>query len=138
MNYDKDLADFLASIKTLAIVGLSDDPSRDSHEVGSYLQSQGYRVIPVNPNVTTVLGRPAVAALSDIAEPVDLVVVFRKPEHAATVVDEAVEIGSRGVWLQLGIAAPEAEARARAKGLMVVSNRCVMVEHRRLLASAQI
>jgi len=138
MNQDKDLADFLASTKTLAIVGLSDDPSRDSHEVGSYLQSQGYRVIPVNPNVKTVLGRPAVSALSDITEHVDLVVVFRKPEHAAAIVDDAVEIGARGVWLQLGISAPEAEARARAKGLVVVSNRCLMVEHRRLLASAQI
>ena len=129
MYVDEDTADFLQSVKTIAVVGLSDDPSKDSYRVASYLQAQGYEVIPVNPFVDTVLGRPAKASLLDIEGPVDLVDVFRKPEEIPAIVADAIAAGARGIWLQ----APGAEELAREKGLFVTSNRCLMVEHRRLL-----
>ncbi len=133
MYMDGDAADFLRGVKTIAVVGLSDDPSKDSHRVASYLQAQGYEVIPVNPFVDTVLGRPAKASLRDIEGPVDLVDVFRKPEEIPAIVADAIAVGARGIWLQAGLQAPGAEESAREQGLFVASNRCLMAEHRRLL-----
>ncbi len=138
MLSDKEIADFLASIKTIAVVGLSEDPAKDSHVVGSYLQSQGYELVPVNPKARTVLGRKAYAKLADVEGKIDLVEVFRKSEEVAGIVDDAIAIGAKGIWLQLGIHDEVAEQKARKAGLFVISNCCLMVEHRRLLAHAEL
>ncbi|MCY0877080.1 MAG: CoA-binding protein [Firmicutes bacterium] len=134
---DREVADFLAGSKTVAVVGLSQDPGKDSYQVASYLQSQGYEIIPVNPNARTILGRPARASLTEISETVDIVVVFRKSDDVAPIIDGAIKIGAKGVWLQLGITSPAAEAKALGAGLFVISDRCIMTQHRRLLARAQ-
>ncbi len=128
-----EMTHFLSQIKTIAVVGLSDDPTRMSYEVAAYLQAQGYEVVPVNPNARMVLGRPVKPSLRDVAEKVDLVDVFRKSEAVSDIIDDAIAIGAKGIWLQLGISDPEAEKRARDAGMFVVSNRCLMVEHRRLV-----
>lgn len=135
---DSLISDRLREVRTIAIVGLSADPARDSHRVASYLQSQGYEIIPVNPHVRMALGRPAVASLRDVTGPIDLVDVFRRSEAVPEIVDDAIAVGAKGVWLQSGITHPEAEARARAAGLFTVADRCLMVEHRRLLAHVQV
>jgi predicted CoA-binding protein len=122
--------DIFASCRTIAIVGLSSNPARASYGVAEYFQSQGYRIIPVNPNETEVLGEKAYPDLRSIPERVDLVNVFRRPEHVPEIVDEAIAIGARALWLQQGITHPEAEAKARAAGLLVVSDACMMVMHR--------
>jgi predicted CoA-binding protein len=138
MLTDSQIGEFLKKTKTIAVAGLSDDPSRDSYRVASYLQSQGYEIIPVNPNVREVLGRRAVASLRDVTKPVDLVDVFRRSGAVPEIVDDAIAIGAKGVWLQSGITHPGAETRASEAGLFAVSDRCLMVEHRRLLAHMQL
>ena len=120
--------------RTFAVVGCSPDPARASHSVASFLQSRGYRVIPVNPNCDEVLGERAYARLADIPaeENVEVVDVFRRSEHAGAHVDEAVEIGANAVWMQLGVIDHEAAERARRAGLRVVVNRCPAIELPRL------
>lgn len=135
---DREIADFLASVRTIAVVGLSDRPERDSYQVAAYLQSQSYELIPVNPNAHMILGRPARKSLQEVTGGVDLVDVFRKPEAVPGIVEEAISIGAKGIWLQLGVTHPVAEAKAREAGLFVISDRCLMVEHRRLLAHSQL
>lgn len=135
---NEQTAEFLSQIKTIAVVGLSDDPGRNSYEVAAYLQSQGYEIVPVNPNVRMVLGRPAKASLRDVQGSALLVDVFRKSEAVSDIIDDAIAIGARGVWLQLGVGDKEAEKRAEDAGLFVMSNRCLMVEHRRLLAHREL
>lgn len=130
---DDDMRTLLTAARTIAVVGLSDRPERDSHRVAAYLQAHGYTIFPVNPNVTEVLGRRAYASLLDVPAPVDIVNIFRRPEAVPAIVDEAIAIGARAVWMQLGIAHSAAAERARAAGMTVVSDRCIMVEHRRLL-----
>ncbi len=123
----------LRSMRTIAVVGASDRPERASHGVASYLQRAGFRVIAVNPKLSGELfGNPVHAALEDIAEPIDVVDVFRRPEDVPPVVDSAIRVGAKAVWLQLGITHPSAEAKARAAGLAVISDRCLKVEHARL------
>ena len=126
--------EILRTCRTLAVVGLSSNPYRASHGVSRYLQRAGYRIIPVNPNETEVLGEKAYARLADIPGPVDCVVIFRRPEHVPKVVEEAIAKGAKAVWMQQGIAHPEAAARARAAGLLVVEDRCMMIEHLRMSA----
>jgi uncharacterized protein len=123
----------LTTYKTIAIVGLSDDPYRPSHFAAIYLQSWGYDIVPVNPRLAgqTILGRPVYASLSDIPRPVEIVAVFRKPSDTPPIADEAVAIGAKVLWLQLGIVNEEAARRARAGGLEVVMNRCAKIEHAR-------
>jgi predicted CoA-binding protein len=116
--------------RTVAVVGLSDKPDRDSHRVAAYLQQQGYRIIPINPLVAEVLGEKAYARLRDVPVPVDIVDIFRKPEAVPGVVEEAIAIGARAVWMQLGIVHNAAADQARLAGLQVVMNKCIMVEHR--------
>ncbi len=128
-----EMTQFLTQVKTIAVVGLSDDPARISYEVAAYLQAQGYEIVPVNPNARMVLGRPAKPSLRDVSDEVDVVDVFRKSEAVSDIVDDAIAIGAKGIWLQLGISDHEAEKRAKDAGLFVVSNRCLMVEHRRLV-----
>jgi predicted CoA-binding protein len=122
----------LRSYRTWAVVGCSPDPSRDSHRIAALLQRHGYRVIPVNPQATEILGERCYASLHDIPEPVEVVDVFRRSAQAAAHVDEAIAIGAEAVWLQLGVHAPAACERARAAGLDVVEDRCPAIELPRL------
>jgi predicted CoA-binding protein len=128
-----EIRDLLRSTRTIAVVGLSDNPGRASHHVAAYLQDHGYRIIPVNPTVTEVLGEKAYPRLEDVPEPIDLVDVFRRPEHVPGIVDAAIKVGAKAVWLQLGIVHEEAAAKARAAGLRVVQDRCTLIEHGRLI-----
>jgi predicted CoA-binding protein len=128
----EEVRGLLQSVRTIAVVGLSDRPDRDSFRVAAYLQAAGYRIIPVNPTVTTVLGEKAYARLTDIPEPVDLVDIFRRPDAVPEIVDDAIAIGAKAVWMQIGIVHNAAAEKARAAGLVVVMNKCLMVEHRRL------
>jgi predicted CoA-binding protein len=122
----------LETSKVIAVVGLSSDPSRASHSVSRYMKSNGYRIIPVNPNETEVLGEKAFARLEEIGEPVDLVDIFRRSDEAGVHVDEAIRIGARGVWLQEGVIDGAAAQRAIDAGLDVVMDRCILKEHLKL------
>jgi predicted CoA-binding protein len=122
----------LTEYKRIAIVGLSANPFRPSHFVAIYLISQGYDVIPVNPREKEILGRKCYASLRDIPGPVDVVDVFRDPSAVPAIVDEAIEIGAKVLWLQLGVIHEEAAAHAREAGLTVVMDRCMKIEHARL------
>jgi predicted CoA-binding protein len=124
----------LRSGKTIAVVGLSNRRSRPSYGVSEYMQSQGYRIIPVNPNETQVLGEKAWATLDDIPEHVDIVDIFRRSESVPEIVDAAIRIGAQGVWMQEGVVNEEAAGKARAAGLEVVMDRCILKDHRRLVA----
>jgi predicted CoA-binding protein len=127
------IARMLETSKVIAVVGLSSDPSRASHSVSRYMKSNGYRIIPVNPNETEVLGEKAFARLEDIGEPVDLVDIFRRSDQAGAHVDEAIRIGARGVWLQEGVIDNAAAQRAIDAGLDVVMDRCILKEHLKLI-----
>ncbi len=124
----------MSEAKTIAVVGFSSQPTKAGYYVPAYLQQQGYRIIPVNPNLSEGLGETAVPTLSAIAEPVDLVLIFQRSENVPPFVDEAIEIGAKAVWMQLGIANETAAAKARAAGLDVVQDACLLVEHRRWAA----
>lgn len=124
----------MAEAKTIAVVGFSSKPAKAGYYMPAYLKEQGYRIIPVNPNLSEGLGETAVPTLSAIAEPVDLVLIFQRSENVPPFVDEAIEIGAKAVWMQLGIANETAAAKARAAGLDVVQNACLLVEHRRWAA----
>ena len=133
-NYDANsdvVAQILRGGKTIAVVGLSSNPMRASHEVAAYLKNAGYRIIPVNPNETEVLGEKAYARLEDVPEPVDIVDVFRRAEEVPAVAGSAIKIKAKVLWMQLGIENGEAAERARAAGLVVVEDSCLMVEHKR-------
>ena len=117
--------------KTIAVVGLSSNPMRASNEVAAYLKGAGYRIIPVNPNEREVFGEKAYARLEDVPEPVDIVDVFRKSEDVPPVADAAIGSKAKVLWMQLGIENAEAAEKARAAGLVVVENSCLMVEHKR-------
>jgi hypothetical protein len=114
---------------TIAVIGLSSDPRRPSNSVASYMRRQGYRVIPVNPNETSVFGDKAYASLREVPERIDLVNVFRRSDKASTAVDQAISAGAKAVWLQEGVIDYVAAERARAAGLLVVMDRCWLKEH---------
>lgn len=119
----------LARSKVIAVVGLSAKPHRPSHGVARYLQSVGYRILPVNPNEKEVLGEKCYARLEDVRMKVDIVDIFRRSEFVPPIVDTAIAIGARAVWMQEGVVHEEAAARARAAGLEVVMDRCLLKEH---------
>jgi predicted CoA-binding protein len=125
------IAAILRASKTIAVVGLSSNPRRPSHEVAAYLQSAGYKIIPVNPNESQVLGRQAYARLEDIPEPVDIVDVFRRSENVPPVAGSAIAIGAKVLWLQLGIIHPASAEKARAAGLTVIEDACMLIEHKK-------
>jgi hypothetical protein len=126
------IPELLQSARTIAVVGLSSQPMRASYGVTEYMQNQGYRIIPVNPQETEVLGERAYPDLESVPEPVDIVNIFRRPEFVPEVVEAAIRIGAKAVWMQEGIEHAAAAEKARASGLQVVENRCILKEHRRL------
>ncbi len=131
---DSELREILTHAKTIAVVGLSDKPERDSNEVSRYLQSQGYRIIPVNPMLEEVLGEKSYPSVSAIPSGtrIDIVDVFRRSDQVPPVATESIARGVPVLWMQLGVEHPEAAARARANGLTVFENLCIMQVHRRL------
>jgi len=130
---DKVLLDLFGQIKTIAVVGLSADPQRDSHMVAAYLQRAGYVIIPVNPKESRILGETCHPDLASIRQPVDVVDVFRRPRFAPEIAQQAAAIKAGTLWLQLGIRHDQAAQMARQAGLLVVQNLCLKVEHARLL-----
>jgi predicted CoA-binding protein len=118
--------------RTIAVIGLSDDPSKPSHYVSAYMQQHGYKIYPVNPAIPEVLGEKSYPSLSDLPLKPDIVDVFRLPKFIPAIVDEMLRLGLPNLWVQQGIINLEAAARAEAGGIHVVMDRCIMVEHRRL------
>lgn len=122
----------LKEYRNIAIVGISTNPERPSHRVASHLMRHGYNIIPVNPTITEFLGKRSYASLSSIPEKVEVVDIFRRPEEIMPVVEEAIKIGAKAVWMQEGIVNQEAAAKARQAGLLVVMDKCMRKEHIRL------
>ena len=123
------ITDLLKHSRTIAVVGLTDNPLRTSYGVSSYMQSQGYRIIPVNPNINESLGEKAYPSLLDVPEKIDIVNVFRRPEFVPDVINEAIELGVPAVWMQEGVVHPEAADKARKAGIFVVMDRCILKDH---------
>ena len=133
MNSDQEMKEILLSARTVASVGLSSNQEKESYWIVSYLKEQGYRIFPVNPAATEILGEKAYPDLLSIPEKVDVVQVFRKPEDVPHVVDEAIKIGAKVVWMQEGVRHEEAAQKARAAGLQVIMDACMRATHRRLM-----
>jgi predicted CoA-binding protein len=119
-------------VRTIAVVGLSSRRSRPSYGVSEYMQSAGYRIIPVNPQESEVLGEKAYPDLDSVPGPVDIVDIFRRSEYVPKIVEAAIRVGAKAVWMQEGVVHEEAAERARAAGLMVVMDRCILKEHRKM------
>ena len=132
LNDPEAIKSILSNCRTIAVVGLSSNPLRPSHDVAAYMQQYNYRVIPVNPNETTVLGEVAYPSLASVPESIDLVDIFRRSDAAGQAVDEAIAIGARAVWLQEGVIDQAAVARALDAGLLAVMDRCWLKEHMRI------
>jgi predicted CoA-binding protein len=128
---DETVRSILAESRTIAVVGMSARPERDSHRVAAYLQEEGYRIIPVNPNLEEVLGEKAYPSLEAIPDEVDVVDIFRKPEAVPEIVDAAIRIGAKAIWMQEGIVHNAAAEKGKAAGLRVVMDRCMLKEHQR-------
>jgi uncharacterized protein len=129
----EDLKKLLSEAHTIAVVGMSANTSRDSYRVADYLQKHGYRIIPINPAADEILGEKSYPDLKSIPEPVDVVDVFRRPEFVPEIAEEAAQIGAKIFWMQFGAESEEAAKKARAAGMTVVQDRCMMQEHSRLL-----
>ena len=123
--------DILTKYKRIAVVGLSSNPARPSYGVTEYMQSAGYQIVPVNPNETDVLGEPSYARLEDIPQKIEIVDIFRRVEEVPPAVDAAIQVGAKVVWMQLGIANQAAAEKARAAGLTVVMDACLLIEHKK-------
>lgn len=126
------IAEILRTSKTIAVVGLSSRRFRPSYGVSEYMQTSGYRIIPVNPKESEVLGEKAYATLDEVPEPIDIVNIFRRPEFVPEVIDAAIRKGARVIWMQEGIEHQEAAKKAEAAGLTVIMDRCILKEHRKL------
>lgn len=132
-NEAERIAGLLRESKTIAVVGLTDSPLRPSYGVSSYMQSQGYRIIPVNPNVRDSLGEKAYATLLDVPEKIDIVNIFRRPEAVPEVVDQAIQLNVPAIWMQEGVVHEEAAEKARKAGIFVVMDLCILKEHMRYM-----
>jgi hypothetical protein len=126
------VAAILGEARTIAVVGLSARRFRPSHGVAEYLQRAGYRIIPVNPKIAEVLGERSYASLDEVPEPVDIVDIFRRPEHVPEIVEAAIRKGAKTIWMQEGVVHEEAARRAESAGLAVIMDRCILKEHKRL------
>ena len=125
-------AEILRNYKTIAVVGLSPNRMRPSYGVSEYMKSQGYRIIPVNPGHAQILGETSYRTLEDIPEPVEIVNIFRRSENVAPIVESAIRIGAKVIWMQEGVEDEASAEKARAAGLQVVMNRCILKDHRRM------
>ena len=123
--------DILTKYKSIAVVGLSSNPARPSYGVTEYMQSAGYHIIPVNPNETDVLGEPSYASLEEIPQKIEIVDIFRCPDQVPPVVDAAIRANAKVIWMQLGIASQAAAEKARAAGITVVMDACILIEHKK-------
>ena len=127
------IADLLLRVKTIAVVGLSDNPLRPSHGVSAYMQSHGYRIIPVNPRIDECLGEKAYASLldipKDVAARIDIANIFRRPEHVEEIVDQAIQLKIPAIWMQEDVVHEQAAEKARKAGIFVVMDRCILKEH---------
>jgi len=128
------IEDILKTCRRIAVVGLSSKHHRPSYGVSEYMKKVGYRIIPVNPTEKEVLGEKAYARLEDVPEPIDLVNIFRRSEFVPAIVESAIRLGAKAVWMQEGVVHPQAAERARAAGLKVVMDRCLLKEHRKYRA----
>ncbi|HTM50227.1 MAG TPA: CoA-binding protein [Bryobacteraceae bacterium] len=126
------IAELLRGSRTIAVVGLSDKRWRPSYGVSEYMQRAGYRIIPVNPSLTEALGERCYPDVRAVPEKIDIVNIFRRPEFVPEIVDAAIAVGARAVWMQEGVVHEKAAAKARAAGLVVVMDRCLLKEHRKL------
>jgi predicted CoA-binding protein len=124
------VTELLAHAKTIAVVGLSDDPLRPSHGVAAYMQGQGYRIIPVNPQIESCLGEKAYASLLEVPEQIDIVNIFRRPDFVEEVVDQAIQLKVPAIWMQEEVIHEKAAEKARSAGILVVMDRCILKEHR--------
>jgi predicted CoA-binding protein len=125
----EEISEILKNYRVIAVVGLSSDASRPSYQVAHYLKQHGYRVVPVNPGCTEVLGEKCYPSLQEIPFPVEVVDIFRKAEAIPGIVEQAIAVGARVVWMQLGLVEPDAAQKAREAGLQVVMDRCMKIEH---------
>jgi predicted CoA-binding protein len=130
---DKKIKDILTQSTTIAVVGLSPNLSRASFRIANYLKKQNYRIIPVNPNYPQILGEKSYAELAEVSEKVDIVDIFRRPEHIMPIVEDAIKIKAKVVWMQEGISNPPAAKKALDNGITVLMDRCIYREHVRLL-----
>jgi len=128
---DKEIKEILENNRVVAVVGLSPKPDRASHQVAQYLQEHGYRIVPVRPKADEILGEKAFASLRDIPFPVEVVDIFRKEDAIPGIVDDAIAIGAKVVWMQLGLAEKQSAQKAREAGLKVVMDKCMKIEHSR-------
>jgi uncharacterized protein len=124
------IADLLKRSRTIAVVGLSNSPLRPSHGVSAYMQMHGYRILPVNPEITASLGEKAYSSLGEIPEKIDIVNIFRRPEFVEEVVDEAIRLKVPVIWMQEGVVHEKAAQKARQAGIFVVMDRCILKDHR--------
>ena len=138
MNNDRMLKEILLSARTIASVGLSSNPQKESYGIALYMKEQGYRVIPVNPTTPEVFGEKSYPDLQSVPEKIDVVQVFRKPEDVPPVVEDAIKAGAKVVWMQEGIVNEEAAQKARDAGLQVVMDACMRATHRRLIGAQPI
>jgi predicted CoA-binding protein len=124
------ITELLGQARTIAVVGLSDNPMRPSYGVSAYMQSQGYRIIPVNPQIESCLGEKGYASLLDVPEKIDIVNIFRRPEFVEEVVDQAIQLQVPAIWMQEDVVHEKAAEKARRAGIFVVMDRCILKEHR--------
>ena len=130
LQQNDPIADLLERTQTIAVVGLSDNPLRPSHGVSTYMQSRGYRIIPVNPTIKSSLGETAYPSLLDVPEKIDLVNIFRRSEFVEEIVDQAIQLKVPAVWMQQDVIHEKAAEKARRAGVFVVMDRCILIEHR--------
>ncbi len=131
MKSSDPIYELLSRIRTIAVVGLSDSPLRPSHGVSAYMQSEGYRIIPVNPHITEALGEHSYPSLADVLEKIDLINVFRRPEYVDEIVEQAIQLKIPAIWLQEGVVNERAAKKAREAGMFVLMDQCVLKEHRK-------
>ncbi len=127
------IAQILTKAKTIAVVGLSDSPLRASHGVSAYMQTHGFRIIPVNPKIREALGEQSYPSLLEVREKIDIVNIFRRPEHVEAIVDQAIQLRVPAIWMQEGVVHEKAAEKARKAGIYVVMDRCILKEHQRCI-----
>ena len=130
MNENEQITELLKNAKNIAVVGLSSSPMRPSYGVSAYMQTQGYKIIPINPQINGALGEKAYPSLSESPEKIDIVNIFRRPEYVAAVVDQAIQLKPSAIWMQEGVRNDAAAEKARKAGIFVIQDRCILKEHR--------